>query len=167
MKTLLFPLIMFISINIFSQTNNTKKSIDKNQILHKKEVVHNNYDLDNSINLIDVDIAPIYKGCEDKKSNYEKINCLNTNITIDTRTKFLASGAINKSKLKRGNKRVRVIFIIDENGNTIVKNILGNWPRIIVDEIKKAIESTPKLIPAIQYEKKASVKYSVKIHFTV
>lgn len=168
MKTRLLILIMLISINIFSQTN-VKKEIttDTNKLLHKNEVTHNNYDLDNSINLLDVDVAPIYKGCEDKESNSDRINCLNTNLTIDVTEKFIASNVIKKSKLKRGRKRVRVVFIIDENGIITVKNTLGNWPKIIIDEIKKSVESTPKLVPASQYEKKTSVKYSLKISFTV
>jgi len=162
MKSLLLPLIIFISITIFSQ-----ESVKKNDFLNKSKVIHKNYDLNNTLNLIDADITPVYKGCEDKKSNLDKVNCLNTNLTIDITKKFIASNALKKSKLKRGTKKIRVVFIIDENGCIKIKNISGKWPSIIVDELENAVKSIPNLQPAIHLEKKSPVKYSIQLYFTI
>ena len=70
--------------------------------INKKEVIHNNYHLDNTINLLDIEITPTYKGCENKKTNLDKIACLNTNLVLDTRTKLIESGIIKKEYLKKG-----------------------------------------------------------------
>lgn len=102
MKKILLPLMLIITAYSISQTSKKDLSNPKNIPLNKNEVIHNNYNLDNTINLIDADISPVYKGCEEEKSNSDKVNCLNTKLTIDTRTKLLASDIIKKATLNEG-----------------------------------------------------------------
>lgn len=164
MKQLLILILLTTSFtygqSVVAKKTNTENFIDKG-------VVFNNEQLDNTLKLKDSDIVPIYKGCEDKTSNFERENCLKTNLIIHTVNKFMASGAPKRAKLRRGIKRIRAIFIIDEDGKTIVKQILGEWSEIIKDEIKDALEDAPIMTPATRNNKNIPVKYSIKIPFNV
>ena len=169
MKTTI-PLVIFVLMainNSFSQNSTIKTWPIKETLLHKKEVIHNNYDLDNTINLKDADTPPIFQGCSDRRTNQERVNCLVTNLTIQTTNKFIASNVIKKSKLRRGTNRMRIMFLVDENGQIKLEKILGNWSKIIYNEIKKSIESAPKLIPGKLSNQNIPVKYSIKIQFVV
>jgi len=164
----LFPLILIlISSLIYSQNSTLNTEKFKDLTSSKKEVTFNNDLLDTTLNLKDADVLPIYKGCNNKTSNLERENCLKTNLIIDSVTKFMGSDAPKKSKLRKGIKRIRVVFIINESGKIIVKRILGKWPQIIIDEMTKAIEASPKMTPATVNDKNISVKYSIRIPFNV
>ena len=164
----LFSLILFlISPFIYSQNATINAKELENTTSNEKIITFNNHPLYNTLNIKDADITPIYKGCKNKTSNLERENCLKTNLIIDSVNKFIDSEITKKSRLKKGIKRIRVIFIIDENGRIIVKQILGECPEIVKDEIKKAVESSPKMIPATLNNKNISVKYSIRIPFNV
>lgn len=165
MKPFIFTLFVFFTTYTTAQdTLNVQNKIIKKSF-HKNEITHNVDKLDNTLNIKNADIAPVYKGCENKESNFERINCLNTNLTIDVRKKFYASNSLKK--IKRGLIKIRVVFIIDKNGYIKVKTILGNWPKNLKEIMKNSFESAPKLIPAKMSKQNIPVKYSIKIPFTI
>jgi len=167
MKIYITLLTILISTISFCQSSTIRTWPSKNHLLNKSEVTHNNPELDNITNLLEADVVATYLGCENSNSNLERTNCLITNLTIFTTDKFINSGVLKTTHLKKGIKKLRVLFIIDENGRIKVRKILGKWPKTISDEMTKAIESAPKLIPAKLSGKNIPVKFSIRIPFTI
>ncbi|HIP35924.1 MAG TPA: hypothetical protein EYG85_03625, partial [Crocinitomix sp.] len=61
-----------------------KETIHKRKIIteiNKKNVSHGNTELDNSVNINDVDVSPVYPGCADKTSQYDITNCIISSIS--------------------------------------------------------------------------------------
>jgi hypothetical protein len=167
MKKNLTPVIVLITIIAYSQNTTIQNWSNKNILLHKSEVTHNNYDLDNTLNFSDADIVASYPNCQDKNTNIAKTNCFNTNLTIHITNGLTNSSIIKNSHLKKGLIKVRILLIIDTNGKIHVKKILGKCPNEISNEISRIVESAPKLIPAKLSGNNIAVKYSIKIPFII
>jgi hypothetical protein len=167
MKKIFTPIIVFITMISYGQNATIRNWPSKNILLHKSEVTHNNYDLDNTLNFSDADIVASYPNCQDKNTNIAKTNCFNTNLTIYITDGLTNSSIIKNSHLKKGLIKVRVLLIIDTNGKIHVKKVLGKWSNEISNEISRVVESAPKLIPAKLSGKNVAVKYSIKIPFII
>ena len=92
--------------------------------------------------------------------------CFISKISLHTQEKIDKS-IIQNYGLNYGIKKIRVLFIIDENGITKVKKIIGTWPINIKNEIKRAIETAPKMKPGMLNGNVTPVKYSLQIPLNI
>jgi len=143
------------------QTNNRAES-NKG-----KKVNHNNYDLDHSTNLNDIEFAPIYPGCEPIANETDKKNCFSIKISQYILRNFNSSVAKNIYSTKGKINKLRVLFIIDENGRAKASKIVGKWDRTIKKEVFRVITSIPKMKPGVSNGINTKVKYSMLIPFIV
>ena len=82
-----------------------------------------NYNPDNRMILIDVEIAPVYYGCEEL-SEKETMKCFNNKVSKFIKREFILS--ISKDLNLSEPKLVKAFFIINENGNLTGKKVRGN-----------------------------------------
>ena len=127
---------------------------------------HNNPLLDNAENISNLETPPIYPSCENNYSRKEQQNCFAINIHKNVLGNFNTQN-IQNIGLERGLNKLRVLFIIDRNGNTRMAKLVGNWPRQVFNEVKKAVESTPRIKPGIKNNQPVAVKYSLLISFII
>jgi len=154
---------------LVQNTNNSsiEKRKGKKPILFSKKntsvLSHNNQSLDLAKNINNIDRAPIFPGCENKKN---KKKCFATKVSKHILSNF-DSNKIQNLNLEKGIHKVRVLFIVDKNGNTKIGKLLGKWHHKIYETVKKSIESTPKMQPGIDSNKSVDVKYSLLIPFII
>jgi hypothetical protein len=144
-----------------TETNNkplTFKEKHKLEIIkevNKKNTKHGNYELDNSVNINDVDTSPIYPGCLNKISQFDKTNCIISSISKYVNQNY------NKNTANSINGKVRVLFIVKEDGSTKVIDVLGNYNLDSKKELKRVIETLPKIQPGTLKGIPVPVKYSL------
>jgi len=148
---------------IASKKQSFKSSI-KPIINPTTKITHNNYLLDHAENINEIDQSPIYPGCEYISTNSERKKCFATKISRYILDHFQSSNFNNKN-LKKGLNKVRVLFIIDENGYPKFGKLTEQWPNEVYLEAKRVIESTPKMIAGKSHTKNVPVKYSLLIPF--
>jgi len=157
----------------YSQNTSTKQITYKKQpskssikpiINPTTKIIHNNYLLDHAENINEIDQSPIYPGCEYISTNSERKKCFATKISRYILDHFQSSNFNNKN-LKKGLNKVRVLFIIDENGYPKFGKLTEQWPNEVYLESKRVIESTPKMIAGKSHNKNVPVKYSLLIPF--
>ncbi len=139
---------------------------NSNQTGFEKHSMHNSYELKNAVNINNIEFVPVYPGCESKSTKKERMNCFSTKISTYLFTNFKTDN-ITTQNLSKGVNNVRVIFIIDENGNSKPTKIYGKWSADIKAEITRAIESIPKMQAGRSNGKSKPVKYSVLIPFVI
>ncbi len=115
---------------------------------------HDNPKMDNSVNNNEITSTPIYYGCKRKKTEFDRKNCLLTKMRNHVLKNF------KNNDFKAEKKRVRVLFIVDKNGSTIVINILANLKPNTKRKLKRIIESVPKMDPGLLENTPVSVKFS-------
>ena len=123
--------------------------------VNKNNTKHANKVLDNSVNISDVDTSPIFPGCENLSAKFDTTNCIISSISRYVDINY------NLNIAKSINGKVRVLFIIDEQGNTKVIDILGEYPTIAKDELKRVLESLPNVQPGTLKGVTVPVKYSL------
>jgi len=143
---------------IIAEKKLTEEEIYKNKIIaeaNKGNTSHDNIELDNSININDVDISPVYPGCADKTSQYDITNCIISSISKYVDLNY------NKKAATSINGKVRVLFIVKEDGSTKVIDILGDYSTESKDELKRVLETLPKIKPGKFKNIIVPVKYSL------
>ncbi|TQI71206.1 hypothetical protein JM79_2133 [Gramella sp. Hel_I_59] len=119
------------------------------------------YTSDDSIILKDVEVAPVYDGCEDL-SEKETKECFKEKVA-----KFVES-EFNSSLLKELNlsepKKVEAFFIITENGNLTGMKV-RNTELTIQAEILRVLRKMPIMKPAIDNGKSVSVLCSMIVQY--
>lgn len=111
-----------------------------------------------------IENVPVFPGCEGKKSNQAKKDCMSEKISQFVTRKFDTELA-NDLGLS-GRQRISVQFRIDEKGN--VTNILARAPHPRLEaEAKEVIGKLPKMTPGKQRGKPVGVLYSLPILFQV
>jgi len=148
--------------------NQNTRETNNNLYLGKQNsnLVYSNSILNNAVNFNDIEVSPIYPGCENKYSERDKKNCFATKLSNYVLDNFNATN-FNKTNLKKGYNNVRVLFVIDNKGNSKVGKIVGKWPQNVKTEINRVIHSTPKMTPGKYHNNAISVKYSFKIPFLI
>ncbi len=115
-------------------------------------------------NVLNVEFAPIFPGCESLSSNQEKIACMSSKVKSFIARKF----NVDKfSDYDSGEKqRITVQFKIDENG--AVKDILARAPdKLLEKEAIRVVNTLPKMEPGKQGDKNVAVLYTVPITLLV
>ncbi len=139
-----------------TNTNNssTAEAIKK---INKKNVTHQNSILNNALNVNDVTTSPVFPACKHKIEEFDKKNCMITEIS-----KYVIAN-YNANNAEKINTKVRVLFIVKEDGKTQVINIISST--IATDskqELKRVIESIPKMKPGLLNNIPVPVKYSLR-----
>lgn len=135
----------------------TKEELYKQKIINevnKNNVKHDNVKLDNSVNISDIETSPIYPDCANEVTQFDKTNCIVASI----------SNFINKNYNKDIEKvkgKVRVLFIVKEDGSTEFIKVLGEYGTEVKHELKRVLETLPKIEPGKLNGVTVPVKYSL------
>ncbi|MCK8481943.1 energy transducer TonB [Psychroserpens algicola] len=120
--------------------------------------------IDKPLDLSKVEIVPVYPGCEKKKTNADRIKCLNEKITKLVQRKFDTDLASELGLY--GRQRITVQFKIDQNGQ--VTDIKTRAPHpSLGKEAERVTNKIPKMTPGLQRDKPVSVIYNLPIVFNV
>ena len=115
-------------------------------------------------NMIDVEVVPIYPGCEKSKSNKERVKCMSKKLGKLIQRKFNTdlAGDLGLSGLQK----IDVQFKIDKNG--LITEIRTRAPlQQLEDEAKRVVNKIPQMIPGKQRSQAVSVLYNLPIMFQV
>ncbi len=111
-----------------------------------------------------IENVPIFPGCEKKKGNAAKKQCMSDKIAKFVNKKFNTDLAGDLGL--EGRQRINVIFKIDKYGN--ITNIRARAPHPgLAKEAKRVIGLLPKMKPGKQRGKAVTVPYSLPILFQV
>ena len=119
------------------------------------------YTSDNSMILKDVEIAPVYNGCEDL-SIAETRACFNEKVATFIKSEFnlSVSNDLNLSEPKR----VEAFFIINENGNLTGMKVRDSEVTVQA-EILRVLRKIPVMKPATQNGESVSVLCSIVLTY--
>ena len=120
-----------------------------------------NYNPDSRMILKDVDVAPVYEGCEEL-SKEETMNCFINKVSTFIKREFNLelSNELNLSEPKQ----VEAFFIIDENGNLTGMKV-RNSEVTIQGEILRVLRKMPVMKPASHNGKNVSVLCSIIVKY--
>ena len=120
-----------------------------------------NYNPDNRMILNDVEIAPVYNGCEEL-SQEEIKECFNNKVSTFIKREFNLS--LSKDLNLSEPNQVEAFFIINENGNlTGIK--VRNSELTIQAEILRVLRKMPVMKPAIHNGKSVAVLCSIIVKY--
>ncbi len=120
-----------------------------------------NYNPDNRMILKDVEIAPVYNGCEEL-SEEEIKKCFNNKVSTFIKREFNLS--VSKDLNLSEPKRVEAFFIINENGNLTGMKV-RNSELTIQAEILRVLRKMPVMKPAIHNGKSVPVLCSIIVKY--
>ncbi len=120
-----------------------------------------NYNPDNRMILKDVEIAPVYNGCEGL-SKEEIKKCFNNKVSTFINREFNLS--LSKDLNLSEPKLVEAFFIINENGNLTGKKV-RNSEVTIQAEILRVLRKMPVMKPAIHNGESVSVLCSIIVKY--
>ena len=117
-----------------------------------------------TMNVLGVEFAPIFPGCESYSTNKERIDCMSTKINSFIRNKFRTDSF---SDLNSGSKHIIYCeFKIDKKGDVIdIKTITNHYS--LEKEATRVIGNLPKMTPGKQGDRNVDVVYRVPIKFKV
>jgi len=120
-----------------------------------------NYDSNDRMVLKDVELAPIYKGCEEL-SIEETRKCFNNKISTFVEQEFNLS--LSKDLKLSEPKHVDAFFIINENGKVTGMKV-RDAEVTIQAEVLRVLRKIPEMKPAIHKGKPVSVLCSIIIKY--
>ena len=111
-----------------------------------------------------IENVPIYPGCEKKRSNAEKKNCMSEKVQKFVQKKFNTELAGDLGL--EGRQRIAVQFKIDKNGDVVNVRARAPHPKL-EQEAVKVVKALPKMVPGRQRGTAVGVLYSLPILFQV
>ncbi|NQX80487.1 MAG: energy transducer TonB [Flavobacteriaceae bacterium] len=109
--------------------------------------------------------APVYPGCEKKKSKEDRKKCLSKKISKLINRKFNTELA-SELGLSAGNYKINIMFKINHKG--LVSDIMVRAPHPkLKKEAIRVVKLLPKMTPGKQRNKPVSVSYTLPISFKV
>jgi len=120
-----------------------------------------NYNPDNRMILKDVEIAPVYYGCEEL-SEEEIKKCFDNKVSTFIKREFNLS--ISKDLNLSEPKQVETFFIINEKGNLTGMKV-RNSELTIQAEILRVLRKMPVMEPAVHNGKSVSVLCSIVVKY--
>ena len=120
-----------------------------------------NYNPDNRMILKDVEIAPVYNGCEEL-SEEEIRKCFNNKISKFIKREFNLN--ISRDLNLSEQKQVEAFFIINENGNLTGMKV-RNSELTIQAEILRVLRKVPVMKPAIHNGNSVAVLCSIIVKY--
>ncbi len=109
--------------------------------------------------------APVYPGCEKKKSEFNRKKCLTSKMYRHVNRKFNSDIAQN-SGLNDGLHQVKVSFIIDKRGYATVLTVRGESKELEQEAIR-VIQTLPKMKPGTINGSKSKMQYTIPIKFII
>jgi len=119
------------------------------------------YTSDNSMILKDVEIVPVYNGCEDL-SIEETRECFNTKVSTFITREFNLS--VSKNLNLSEPKQVEAFFIINENGNVTGMKVRDSEVTVQA-EILRVLRKMPVMKPATHNGESVSVLCSILVTY--
>jgi hypothetical protein len=119
------------------------------------------YTTDNSMILKDVEITPVYDGCEEL-SKEETRECFNNKVSIFIKREFNLSVSIDLNLSKP--KVVEAFFIINENGNLTGMKVRDSEVTVQA-EILRVLRTMPVMKPATHNGESISVLCSIIVTY--
>lgn len=149
---------------VMAQGNITKE--EEQAMLSLCAIVSHNdglatYTTDNSMILKDVEIAPVYNGCEEL-SIEETRECFTNKVSTFIKREFNLS--VSRDLNLSEPKQVEAFFIINENGNLTGMKVRDSEVTIQA-EILRVLRKIPVMKPAIHNGKSVSVLCSIIIKY--
>jgi len=148
--------------DIITDPPTTSDPVDPKTFTEAKEPV-----VDPPIEIFDmrnVEIVPIYPGCERKTTNKERVKCMSDKLGRLVQKRF-DTGIAGEYGLE-GVQKIYVQFKIDENGE--VTEVLTRAPHPSLEkEAERLTKRIPKMKPGEQRKKPVSVIYNLPIVFKV
>ncbi len=111
-----------------------------------------------------IENVPIYPGCEDMKSNDDRMKCMNEKIQRFVNKNF-NTGLANELGLE-GRQKISVRFKIDSKGNIVDIASSAKHPRL-QSEAARVVNKLPSMTPGRQRGKAVNVIYALPIVFQV
>ena len=147
--------------DIESKVNDTETDNNKIIVDNTPTTVVKKY---KAINLLGVEFAPVFPGCESLTTNKEKIDCMSSKINSFIRRKFRTD---NLSGLDSGKKHsIYVQFKIDDKGDVVDIKAKANHPSL-KKEAARVISKLPKMKPGKQGDTNVNVIYGIPITFNL
>mgnify|MGYP001943133755 CR=1 FL=1 len=119
------------------------------------------YTTDNSVILKDVEIAPVYEGCEGL-SNEETKACFDEKVSAFIKREFNLN--VSKDLNLPEPKQVEAFFIITENGNLTGMKVRDSEVTIQA-EVLRVLRKIPVMKPATHHGESASVLCSIVVRY--
>ena len=181
----LIPLLLFIPLVIFGQNNTESELIMKINAVQQQVMAQGNitkeeeqamlslcsimshddglanYNSDNRMILKDVEIVPVYDGCEEL-SEEETKKCFNNKISTFIKREFNLN--VSKDLNLSEPKQVDAFFIINENGKLTGMKVRDSEVTI-QSEILRVLRKMPIMKPAIHNGKSVSVLCSIIVKY--
>jgi len=156
--------INVVQEQVMAQGNMTK--VEEQALLSLCSIVSHddglaNYTTDNSIVLKDVEIAPVYNGCEEM-SIKETRECFNNKVSAFIKREFNLS--VSKDLNLSEPKKVEAFFIITENGNLTGMKV-RDAEVTIQAELLRVLRKMPIMTPAMNDGKSVSVLCSMIVTY--
>ena len=120
-----------------------------------------NYSPDDRMILKDVEIAPVYNGCE-KLSEKEIKKCFNNKVSTFIKREFNLN--ISRDLNLSEQKQVEAFFIINENGNLTGMKV-RNSELTIQAEILRVLRKVPVMKPAVHNGNSVAVLCSIIVKY--
>lgn len=144
--------------------------LPKPQVLSKPVPVNSIEDFDipkeieKPFNMINVEVVPIYPGCEKESTNSERVKCMSKKLGKLIQRKFNTDIASYLGL--SGIQKIDVQFKIDKNGQ--ITDIRTRAPFTqLEDEAKRVVNKIPQMTPGKQRDEPVAVLYSLPIKFQV
>jgi hypothetical protein len=119
------------------------------------------YTTEDSMLLKDVEIAPVYEGCEDR-SREETRACFKDKVSAFIEREFNVS--VSKDLKLSEPQQVEAFFIIDANGNLTGMKVRDSEVTVQA-ELLRVLRKMPVMKPAIQNEEPVSVLCSILVTY--
>ncbi len=116
------------------------------------------------VDFIRIEKAPIYPGCEKKKTNAERKKCMSEKITKLVNRKFNTD--IGSEYGLSGLQQIQTQFTIDKNGNVVDVKVRAPHPAL-KREAQRIIDKIPHMKPGYQRDVAVGVIYTLPIKFQV
>lgn len=111
-----------------------------------------------------IEDVPIFPGCESKKNNQERKDCMSEKINDFVNRRF--DTGLGSDLGLSGINRIYVQFRIEKNGDVTVLGARAPHPRL-QQEAERVVNMLPKMQPGKQRGKAVGVLYSLPITFRV
>ena len=110
-------------------------------------------------NILSVEYAPVFPGCESAATNKERINCFSEKVKKFVTKKFNAD---RNSGVLKGKQRIPIIFTVDENG-AITNISVHTTDKGLQKEAKRVLGKLPKMKPGKQGNTPVKVQYTLPL----
>ncbi len=112
--------------------------------------------------LVDVEVKPTWAGCENETDASKRALCLEKNLT-DFFNDFILYP--EKARKKKVQGEVIVQFVVEKDGSITNIQIIHDIGEGCGDEVVRAIQHLPKLVPGMDDGLPVRVLYKAPFHF--